>query len=89
MIYNTTNGITTLKKHVNSNHYTIAKLFEGKINIPLKGGIRRQPTKKISIFLLPKNLSNAIICKRNCFLKIWTCLLLKIIYPCNLLKVYG
>jgi hypothetical protein len=34
---------------VNPNHYTIAKMFEEKINIPLKGGIRRQPTKTLSI----------------------------------------
>jgi hypothetical protein len=27
ILYNTTNGITTLKKHVNVNHYIIAKMF--------------------------------------------------------------
>jgi len=44
--YNTTNGITTLKKHMNLDHYTIAKMFEEKVNIPLKGGMKRQPIKK-------------------------------------------
>jgi hypothetical protein len=28
ILYNTTNGITTLKKHVNANHFIIAKMFE-------------------------------------------------------------
>jgi hypothetical protein len=28
ILYNTTNGITTLKKHVNANHSIIAKMFE-------------------------------------------------------------
>jgi hypothetical protein len=49
MIYNTTNGITTLKKHVNPNHYIIAKMFEEKIKIPLKGGIKSQPAKIFKI----------------------------------------
>jgi hypothetical protein len=34
---------------VNPNHYIIAKMFEEKINIPLKGGIKRQPTKRKKI----------------------------------------
>ncbi len=47
-LYNTTNGITTLKKHMNANHFIIAKLFEEVINSPLKGKMERQLAKKIS-----------------------------------------
>ncbi len=98
MIYNTTNGITTLKKHVNANHYIIAKMFEEEINNQLKWEVRKQPIEKIKSntynsvivnFLLPNNLSKRIICNKKCFLKIWACWLLKIICPCNLLKVIG
>jgi hypothetical protein len=41
------NGITTLKKHVNANHSIITKMFEEKVNNPLKGEVDNQPTKKI------------------------------------------
>ncbi len=47
-LYNTINGITTLKKHVNANHSIIAKLFEEAINSPLKGKVEKKPAKKIS-----------------------------------------
>jgi hypothetical protein len=36
IIYNTINGITTLKKHVNANHFIIAKMFDEEINNQLK-----------------------------------------------------
>ncbi len=48
IIYNTTNGITTLKKHVNANHYIIEKMFEEEVNNPLRKEVDRQPTKKKS-----------------------------------------
>jgi hypothetical protein len=54
VIYNTTNGITTLKKHVNSHHSNIVKRFEEKINCPL-----RQDERKCSI-KGPNNSSNSI-----------------------------
>jgi hypothetical protein len=47
-LYNTTNGITTLKKHVNINNSIIAKLFEEAINSPLKGKVEKKLAKKIS-----------------------------------------
>jgi len=46
IIYNITNGITTLKNYVNVNHSIIAKMFEKEINSPLKGKVERQPTKE-------------------------------------------
>ncbi len=36
IIYNMTNGITTLKKHVDANHSIIAKMFEEEIENPLR-----------------------------------------------------
>ncbi len=32
IIYNKTNGITTMKKHVNADEIIIAKMFEGEVN---------------------------------------------------------
>jgi hypothetical protein len=48
ILYNTTNGITTFKKHVNANHFIIAKKFEKEVNSPLKKEVGKQPTKKKS-----------------------------------------
>jgi len=45
IIYNTTNGITALRKHVNSNHLNILKKIEEEINCPLTEN-ERQPSKK-------------------------------------------
>jgi hypothetical protein len=73
------NGITSLKKHVNANHFIIENLFEEEINNPLRGKVERQPAKKIHLamqlltFLLLKNLSIMMICNRKCFLRIWAC----------------
>jgi hypothetical protein len=46
IIYNITNGITTLKNYVNVNHFIIAKMFQEEINSPLKGKVEREPTKE-------------------------------------------
>jgi hypothetical protein len=46
VLYNTTNVITTLKKHVNANHSIIVKMFEEEVNRSLKGEVEKQPTKK-------------------------------------------
>jgi hypothetical protein len=35
-----------LKKHVNANHFIIAKMFEEEVNRSLKGEVEKQPTKK-------------------------------------------
>jgi hypothetical protein len=50
-IYNTTNQITTLKKHVNANHSIITKIFEDEVNSPLKGDLRNTLLKKDQINL--------------------------------------
>ncbi len=52
IIYNTTNGITTLKKHVNANDYIIGKLFEKEINNIVRGKVEKQLAKKIQIHLI-------------------------------------
>jgi hypothetical protein len=36
IIYNTTNDITPLRKHVNLDHYNIFKFFEREVNFPLR-----------------------------------------------------
>ncbi len=41
IIYNTTNGITTLKKQVNANNYIIAKMFEEEINNLVRGKVEK------------------------------------------------
>jgi hypothetical protein len=38
-LYNTTNGIITSKKHMNANHFIIAKKFEEEVNSPLRGEV--------------------------------------------------
>jgi hypothetical protein len=48
ILYNTTNKITTLKKHVNVNHSIIAKMFEEELNSPLKRKLEKQLSKKRS-----------------------------------------
>jgi len=47
-----TNGITTLKKHINANHFIIAKLFEEAINSPLKEKRKDNLPKKDKIHLV-------------------------------------
>jgi hypothetical protein len=79
IIYNTTNGITTLKKKVNANDFIIAKMFEKEINNLVRREVEKQLAKKIQIhltmqlfiFLLPKNLPKRTICSRKCLLKVW------------------
>jgi hypothetical protein len=39
IFYHTTNGITTLKKHVNVDHFIIAKMFEVEENSRLNGKV--------------------------------------------------
>jgi hypothetical protein len=52
IFYNTTNGITTLKKHVNDDHYIIAKMFKVEDNSLLEGEVDKQLAKKIKIHLV-------------------------------------
>jgi hypothetical protein len=46
IIYNTKNGITTLKKHVDANHFNPAKMFEKEAKNPLRRKVERPPTKE-------------------------------------------
>ncbi len=48
ILYNTTNIITTLKKHVNANHSIIAKMLEEEANSPLTGKVEKQLAEKRS-----------------------------------------
>jgi hypothetical protein len=47
IVYNTTNGITTLKKHVNANQIIIAKMFKGEVNTI----VPRQLRHKLYIYI--------------------------------------
>jgi len=47
--YYKTNGITSLKKHVDVIHIIIVKMFEEEVNSLLKRKEEKQPTKKITI----------------------------------------
>jgi hypothetical protein len=47
IIYNKTNGIITLKKHVNVNDSIIAKMFEEETNNLVIGKVEKQLVKKI------------------------------------------
>jgi hypothetical protein len=49
--YNTINGITALRKHVNSNHCNILKRIEEEMNSPLRED-EKQVSKKRPICLL-------------------------------------
>jgi hypothetical protein len=77
IIYNTTNGITTLKKHVNSDHCNIFFKFEKKVNCPSRIEDLKQLSNKgpnifsnsISNFVLEKNLSRKIDVQQKQFLK--------------------
>jgi hypothetical protein len=46
--YYKTNGITSLKKHVDAKHTIIAKMFEEEVIFLLKGR-KKKPTKKRTI----------------------------------------
>ncbi len=66
--------IYALKKHVNSDHFNILKRFEKKVNYPLRED-ERQPSKRDQtfiltpylVFLLQKNLSRKMMCKKAIF----------------------
>jgi hypothetical protein len=74
IIYNTMNGIVTLKKHINSNLFFLIIFFEDKVNYLLREE-EKQPSKKrlnISsnstfIYFLQKNLSRKRMCNKNNF----------------------
>jgi len=61
ILYNISNGITTLRKHVLSYHLKIAKMFKEKVNNPIREDLERQLAKK------RHNLSSVAIC--NFFVK--------------------
>jgi len=49
ILYNSVNGITTLKKHVYVDHYMIAKIFEEEINNLLNKPYGRQLARKLYV----------------------------------------
>jgi hypothetical protein len=69
------------KKHVNVNHFIIAKMFEEEMNNPLRGKVDKLLPKRnqirlgmqLLISLLPKILSKKIICGQKHLLRIWVC----------------
>jgi hypothetical protein len=46
MLYNSTNGITTSKKHVYADHCVIAKIFEEDVNNQSKDPLKKNLQKK-------------------------------------------
>jgi hypothetical protein len=50
IIYNSSNGINTLRKHVNSDHLNIFLKFKEKINYPLKENEKQPSEKKSNVF---------------------------------------
>jgi len=76
ILYNITNGISTLKKHASTNHSILGKKFVEEMNSPFKKKKEKQPTKKrpnisrcfISNFFVTKELSGKMICNK---IKIW------------------
>jgi hypothetical protein len=53
IIYNTTNDITALRKHVNLNHFTIFNFFEKKKICPLREMKDNLPKRDQMFFLIP------------------------------------
>jgi hypothetical protein len=45
IFYYKTNGITSLKRHVDANHILITRMFEKEVNYLLKRREERQPAK--------------------------------------------
>ncbi len=93
-LYNTTNGITTLQKHANANHFIIAKLFEEAINSPLKGKVERKLAQKISSpssnvivnFFVAKNPFQKDYMQQTLFLEIMGLLIIKHHLPMQFVK---
>jgi hypothetical protein len=46
ILYNTTNGITTLKKHVSTNYSILGKMFVEEMNSPFKKKKGKTTNKK-------------------------------------------
>jgi hypothetical protein len=44
------NGITTLKKHINGDHYLIARKFEEKVDNNAKSLLELKPTYKEEVY---------------------------------------
>jgi len=63
IIYNTTNGIAPLRKHVNLNHCNILKQFEKEVNFPLREDEKHLSKKKPNIS--SNSISSFFCCKRT------------------------
>jgi hypothetical protein len=53
IIYNTTNGIVTLRKHDNANHSNVLNFFEKKVNCLLREEEKQPFKKRLNISLTP------------------------------------
>jgi hypothetical protein len=60
---NTTNGIATLRKHVNSDHPNILKKFEEEINCPLREDEKQPSKKRLNVF--SNSIFSFFYCKRT------------------------
>jgi len=96
ILYNTTNGITSLKKCEGKLFYYYKNVWKwseqsierriGKTNCKKRSNLASSAI--VNVFAA-KNLSQNIICKKNKILRIWAYWLLEIISPYNLCKIYG
>jgi hypothetical protein len=53
IIYNTTNGIVTLRKHDNAIHSNVLKFFENELNCLLREEEKKPSKKRLNISLTP------------------------------------
>jgi hypothetical protein len=63
IIYNTINGIISLKKHVNPNHFNVLNFFEEEVNCTLKEE-EKQPSKRIPNIPF-KSICSFFVCKKT------------------------
>jgi hypothetical protein len=92
MFYYKTNGILTLKKHVDVDHVMIPKFFEKEINNLVKPGYLKDNQQKklnlssnaIYINLVKKILSKRMMCNKNNSYKTLAFWFSKITYLFNL-----
>jgi hypothetical protein len=79
ILYNTSNGITTLRKYVFLDHLKNTKMFETEVNMPIKEEFKDNLLKKDLIylvsqfltFLLQNLLSKRMMCNKHSLSKTW------------------
>jgi hypothetical protein len=81
ILYNTSNGITTLRNNVLLDHLKITKMFKKEVNNPIKEELERQLTQKKDLiclmsqfltFLLQEILSKRMMCNKNSLSKTYS-----------------